>query len=87
MTLKQLLQLLKEDGLIDGDLDPAGMYRTLKRMEAAGYLSSYPDTTSAKPRRIFTLTELGRYSLKSWEISLQKHLEHVQHLLKVMPKE
>ena len=83
----RLLQLLKEDGLIDGDLDPAGMYRTLKRMEAAGYLSSYPDTTSAKPRRIFTLTELGRYSLKSWEISLQKHLEHVQHLLKVMPKE
>ncbi|MBR6677814.1 MAG: nucleoside hydrolase [Oscillospiraceae bacterium] len=81
----RLLQLLKADGLIDGELDPAGLYRTLKRMEAEGYLSSTPDKTSAKPRRIFALTELGRYSLKSWELSLLRYQDHIQQILNAMP--
>ena len=82
----RLLQLLKEDGLIDGDLDPAGLYRTLKRMEKEGYLSSAPDTTSAKPRRLFALTELGHYSLKSWEHSLLRYRQHIQQILDAIPK-
>lgn len=82
----RLLQLLKADGLIDGELDPAGLYRTLKRMEKEGYLSSAPDQTSAKPRRLFTLTELGRYSLKSWEHSLLRYQAHIQQILDAMPK-
>lgn len=83
----KLLQILKDDGLIDGDLDPAGFYRTLKRMETEGYLSSHPDETSARRRRIFALTELGRYSMKSWEHSLQQYLAHVQRLLQAMPRD
>lgn len=83
----RLLQILKDDGLIDGDLDPAGLYRTLKRMETNGYLSSTPDQSSAKPRRLFALTELGRYSLKSWEQSLLRYQDHIQQILDAMPKD
>lgn len=82
----RLLQILKEDSLIDGDLDPAGLYRTLKRMEKEGYLSSTPDNTSAKPRRLFALTELGRYSLKNWEHSLKRYQAHIQQILDAMPE-
>ena len=80
----RLLQLLKDDGLIDGDLDPAGLYRTLKRMEADGYLSSHEDTPGTRARRIFSLTDLGRYSLKSWESSLRKYQNHICQLLTAM---
>lgn len=82
----RLLQTLKDDGLIEGDLDPAGLYRTLKRMESEGYLSSAPDQTSSKPRRLFALTELGRYSLKSWEHSLRRYKDHIQHILDSIPR-
>lgn len=83
----RLLQTLKDDGLIDGDLDPAGLYRTLKRMEKEGYLFSAPDKTSVKPRRLFALTELGRYSLKSWEHSLKRYQNHIQQILDAIPQD
>ena len=80
----RLLQRLKEQGLVSGDVDPTGLYRTLKRMEADGYLSSRADGTGPRARRIFALTDLGRYSLKSWEGSLQKHRRHIDQLLAAM---
>ena len=80
----KLLQLLKDDGLISGDVDPAGLYRTLKRMESDGYLSSRSDGPGSRSRRIFSLTDLGRYSLKSWEDSLKKYQLHIRQLLDAM---
>ena len=47
--------------------DPTGIYRTLKRMEESGYISSEwetPETGSAK--RLFSLTEKGRACLRRW---------------------
>jgi DNA-binding PadR family transcriptional regulator len=47
--------------------DAAGIYRTLKRMEKSGYISSQwevPDEGSAK--RQFSLTDKGRKSLRRW---------------------
>lgn len=81
----QLQQDLKANGLIDGDnLDPAGMYRTLKRMEKAGYLSSGWDRSQAKARRVFAITEFGQYSLNNWNISLRRYRDHIDELLDAM---
>jgi DNA-binding PadR family transcriptional regulator len=47
--------------------DPTGIYRTLKRMEQAGYVVSHwetPETGIAK--RLFTLTDAGRTCLRRW---------------------
>ena len=47
--------------------DATGVYRTLKRMEQAGYVESRwetPQTGSAK--RLFALTESGRACLRRW---------------------
>ena len=79
----RLLQRLRGDGLLGSDeLDPAGMYRTLKRMEQAGYLISRADESGAKPRRIFSVTEFGRYSLLNWETTLQRYGAHIEQLLR-----
>lgn len=81
-----LLQRLKEAGLVEETLDPAGMYRTLKRMEKAGYLTSYPDEHSAKPRRIFEVTDLGRYCLQNWETTLVRYDLRIGNLLSAIRK-
>ena len=49
-------------------LDPAGLYRTLKRMETAGLVTSYWDTESAsKPRRVYSITDEGTVCFRMGE--------------------
>ena len=83
-----LLQRLKEDDLMGGEgLDPTGMYRTLKRMEKAGYLTSSWDKSGPKARRVFQITELGRYSLNNWENSLRRYSDHIDRLMEAIQAE
>ena len=45
----QMIADLEKSGMVSGDsLDPAGLYRTLKRMEAAGLVRSYWDTEATR---------------------------------------
>jgi DNA-binding PadR family transcriptional regulator len=47
--------------------DAAGMYRTLKRMEESGYIISEWETPDGGlARRLFSLTDKGRSSLRCW---------------------
>ncbi|NHM15572.1 PadR family transcriptional regulator [Eggerthellaceae bacterium zg-887] len=47
--------------------DPAGIYRTLKKMEEAGFVTSEWDTpTSGAAKRMFSLTDEGRAGLRRW---------------------
>jgi DNA-binding PadR family transcriptional regulator len=51
--------------------DAAGVYRTLKMMEAAGLVASEWETPSAGPaKRAYTLTDEGRSTLRRWIDSL-----------------
>lgn len=51
--------------------DPAGFYRTLKKMQQTGLVSSEWDTPdSGVAKRIFTLTDEGRACLRRWIDSL-----------------
>lgn len=83
-----LLKKLEESNTIDyTGLDPTGLYRTLKKMEAAGLLSSEWDTEgSAKPRRIYSITGEGKDCLVSWEKTLTGYLETIDNLSKAVSK-
>lgn len=79
----QMISDLEESGMVSGDsMDPAGLYRTLKRMEAAGLVTSYWDTeTTAKPRRIYEITEQGRECLLTWENTLLEYRGNIDRII------
>lgn len=55
-----LVALLREQDLIDPDLDPAIVYRYLREMEEEGLLSSEWQTEGGGvPRRVYRLTPAG----------------------------
>jgi PadR family transcriptional regulator, regulatory protein PadR len=61
----QLIQSLMVMGL--GAVDPATVYRTLRQLEAEGYIISAWDPVGSGPaRRMYTLTEAGEEYLGVW---------------------
>lgn len=79
----QLISDLEHSGMVSGDsLDPAGLYRTLKRMEAAGLVCSFWDTeTSSKPRRIYSITDQGHACLDNWRDTLLEYRANIDTIL------
>lgn len=63
-----IVQLAADSPMFGGQKpDPTGVYRALKRMEEAGFVTSEWDTPSEGPaRRMFTLTQKGRQHLRRW---------------------
>ncbi len=80
----QMIADLEQSGMVSGDsLDPAGLYRTLKRMEVNGLVSSRWDTDSAtKPRRIYSITEEGRHCLTTWHTTLNEYRSNLDAILR-----
>ena len=61
--------------------DPAGIYRTLKKMEEAGFVSSEWDTpSSGAAKRLFSLTSEGRAALRRWIDALACYMATIQEL-------
>jgi len=77
-----LLQKLKNHGYIEENLDPAGFYRNLRRMENDGYLVSSSSGKGPRAKRTFTITDFGRRALSNWEDSLRKYEAHVNHIVR-----
>lgn len=79
----QMIADLEQSGMVSGDsLDPAGLYRTLKRMEAGGLVTSRWDTeTGSKPRRIYSITEEGAACLATWEETLVEYRSNLDAIL------
>ena len=75
-----LLQKLKEHGYIEKDLDPAGFYRNLRKMEQDGYLVSRSAGNSPRSRRTYEITDFGRRALVNWEESLRKYGQHIRRI-------
>ena len=71
----ELLRELERRHLADG-ADVTGFYRSLKKLEADGRLSSVWQTENGeRPRRIYTLTESGRRCLKNWRRTLHAYIK------------
>jgi len=75
-----LVEELKRFGFDRIPVDPSVVYRALRRLEAAGLTSSSWDTdsTAGPPRRVYRLTEKGRYCLATWAADLEE-TERVLH--------
>lgn len=62
-------------------IDPTGLYRTLKKMEEAGILSSDWNTENpAQTKRIYRITEEGKHCLRNWESTLFSYKESIERL-------
>jgi len=72
---------LKELGI--RPIHPSVIYRILKQMEALEWIRSDWDTESGQgpPRKIFSLTELGEESLRTWQEELVKAQDNIERLL------
>jgi poly-beta-hydroxybutyrate-responsive repressor len=68
-----LLGSLAEHVFTDGKIEKAVLYRTLRRLEHNGYISSGWETEQAGPaRRVYRLTRDGEQHLKEWAEVLAK---------------
>ena len=68
-------------------VDPTGLYRTLKRMEASGLLRSQWDMTgTANPRRLYDITEEGIHCLHNWQETLQLYGNSIIRLSQAIGK-
>ena len=75
----QMISDLEKSGMVYGN----GLYRTLKRMETAGLVTSYWDTESAsKPRRVYSITDEGRHCLSAWEKTLLEYRSNIDAILR-----
>ena len=74
----ELLRKLERRHLAEG-ADVTGFYRSLKKLEADGKLSSVWQTENGeRPRRVYTLTESGRRCLKNWRRTLHAYIKDVR---------
>ena len=76
-----LLQKLKDGGYVEGDLDPSGFYRNLKKMEEEGYLSVSSSGKGPKARKTYAITDFGRRALSNWESALNKYARHIHRVI------
>ena len=68
-----LLGSLAENAFTDGEIEKAVLYRTLRRLEENGYITSDWDMNEPGPaRRVYTLTQNGEAHLKEWAQVLAK---------------
>jgi DNA-binding PadR family transcriptional regulator len=75
--------LEKIDSFRDSPPDSAGLYRTLRAMEAEGYLCSDWETEGTGPaRRVFSLTREGRECLRVWSATLELYARNLKQTIR-----
>ena len=77
-----LMQKLRDDGYINGNLDPTGFYRNLRKMEKEGHLTSESSGGGTKSKKVYSITDFGRQALMSWRDSLTKYRKHIDHIVR-----
>ncbi|MDO5043789.1 MAG: PadR family transcriptional regulator [Coriobacteriia bacterium] len=63
-----IVQKVAESPMFGGKKpDPTGTYRTLKKMEECGYVTSeWKTPEKGSPKRVFSLTDAGERCLRRW---------------------
>ncbi len=77
--------LLSDLSALDmGTIHPGVVYRTLRELEALGWIESYWDTdqTQGPPRRTYHLTDKGNLALINWQGELEKVNQIIKSILK-----
>lgn len=80
----ELIQKLSEYGFAEGEVEPATIYRHLRRMEEAGYVKSRWETGGTGPaRRLYEITPAGKEQLLAWGELLRRRKEKLEEFLQL----
>ena len=72
---------------LDEAPDMSGVYRMLKILEHRGMVTANWDVSQGgRPKRVFAITDTGRYCLENWVATLQNYHKAVGSLLKATQK-
>ena len=75
----ELIQQLNQMDCIDGELEAATVYRTLRRMEQEGLIvSSWEHGEHGPARRQYRLTDNGWKELKEWVYVLKARMSQIE---------
>lgn len=78
----ELIQELSEHGFAEGEIEPATVYRHLRRMEESGFVRSRWDTGGPGPaRRLYEITPDGLEHLRAWGDLLRRRKEKLEEFL------
>jgi DNA-binding PadR family transcriptional regulator len=69
----ELLAKIPELALTDSEIDVGAVYRTLRTLEAAGYVTSEWQPGPGGPkRRMYTITPVGQQHLRDWATVMER---------------
>jgi len=78
----ELMQSLAEFGFGEGEVDPATVYRNLRRLEEEGFVVSRWETGGGGPaRRLYQLTREGEELLHAWAAAVEQNRRRLEHFL------
>lgn len=64
------------------DLNPASLYKNLRKMDEDGFVKSEWDTGNPGPaKRVYRITEMGQEVLQGWGLSIKRNKETLEWFL------
>lgn len=83
-----LLEALRQFGFAPGMVDASVVYRILREMEDAGWVSSQWDTAgSGPPRRVYTVTSDGEEYLAAWINDLRSTRDEIDQFIETYTRQ
>lgn len=83
-----LLDALRRFGFAPGMVDASVVYRVLREMEEAGWVSSQWDTAgSGPPRRVYRVTPEGEEYLAAWIADLRRTRDEIDQFVEAYARQ
>jgi poly-beta-hydroxybutyrate-responsive repressor len=83
-----LLDALRRFGFTPGTVDASVVYRILREMEDAGWVSSQWNTSgSGPPRRVYTVTADGEEYLAAWINDLRRTRDEIDQFIEAYTRQ
>lgn len=77
-----LIEQLTDFGFTGEDLNIGSLYRTLRKLEDQTLVSSVWEVASGGPkRRVYTITERGKFELHNWIPVLKERKSRIEQLI------
>ena len=77
-----LIEQLSDFGFTGDDLNIGSLYRTLRKMEDQGLVSSvWEEAVQGPKRRVYTITEKGKQDLHNWIPVLRQRKARIEQLI------
>ena len=77
-----LIEQLTDFGFTGEDLNIGSLYRTLRKLEDQTLVSSVWEVASGGPkRRVYTITERGKFELHNWIFVLKERKSRIEQLI------